>query len=83
MKQMEIDSLINCCVDYFDGARYTVNHIGKYRSLWRNSIVRYMSERSISVYSQTSSPFRHDAREERHFPENKSQLLIEIMPSDD
>ena len=51
MKQMEIDSLINCCVDYFDGAHYTVNRIGKYRSLWRNGIVRYMSERSISVYS--------------------------------
>ena len=51
MKQMEIDSLINCCVDYFDGAHYTVNRIGKYRSLWRNGIVRYMSEKSISVYS--------------------------------
>ena len=51
MKQMEIDSLINCCVDYFDGAHYTVNRIGKYRSLWRNGIVRYMSERSIRVYS--------------------------------
>ena len=51
MKQMEINSLISCCVDYFENACYTANRISKYRSLWRNGIVRYMKEKSITMYS--------------------------------
>lgn len=53
MKQKEINELIDCCVSYFNSACYTVKRVDKYRSLWRNGIVKFMKEKSISIYTST------------------------------
>ncbi|MCL3854231.1 MULTISPECIES: site-specific integrase [Bacteroidales] len=51
MKEKEINGLIDSCVHYFTNACYTVSRISKYRSLWRNGILRFMKEQSISIYT--------------------------------
>ena len=51
MKGMEIKLLIECCICYFSGACYTKNRIDKYKSLWRNGIVKYMLEKLQEVYT--------------------------------
>lgn len=51
MKQKEINDLIDNCVNYFRNACYTVKRIDKYRSLWRNGILRFMKEKSMSIYT--------------------------------
>jgi hypothetical protein len=51
MNQNEINELIGCCVNYFKNACYTVGRIDKYRSLWRNGILKFMNEKSVSIYT--------------------------------
>lgn len=51
MKQKEINDLIDSCVNYFSNACYTVKRIDKYRSLWRNGILKFMKEKSLLIYS--------------------------------
>lgn len=51
MKQKEINGLIDSCVNHFRNACYTVRRIDKYRSLWRNGILKFMKEKSLSIYT--------------------------------
>jgi len=51
MKGMEIQLLIECCINYFTGACYSSNRIGTYKSLWRNGIVKYMLQNRQAVYT--------------------------------
>lgn len=44
MKGMEIQLLVECCINYF-------NCIGTYKSLWRNGIVKYMLQNRQEVYT--------------------------------
>jgi site-specific recombinase XerD len=52
MKQNQsITALIDACTDYFEENCYTKHRIERYRSMWRNGICRYMSDRSITNYN--------------------------------
>ncbi len=72
--QQEITKLIYDCLVFFSSNCYTQNRIDKYRSLWKNGILRYMKEKSLSLYTPslgqeyvtTCIPrdnLRHDDRE--------------------
>ena len=52
MKRMEIQKLTKCCINYFAGACYSTNRIDKYKSLWRNGIVKYMLQKRQAVIRQ-------------------------------
>ncbi len=45
--EKEINQLIQDCILFFSNNCYTQNRIDKYRSLWRNGILRYMNINSI------------------------------------
>ncbi len=51
MEQRKISDLIDSCVNYFNNACYTAKRIDKYRSLWRNGILKFMKEKSMSIYT--------------------------------
>ena len=51
MKQNQsIPTLIENCIDYFEQNCYTRHRIERYKSMWKNGICRYMSERDIKNY---------------------------------
>lgn len=51
MQEVNILELTEKCVTYFHEHCYTKNRISVYKSLWRNGIIRYMSENGIEKYS--------------------------------
>lgn len=53
MEHEEINELIESCINYFNNACYTTKRIDKYRSLWRNGILKFMKEKSMSIYTPT------------------------------
>jgi len=72
--QQEITKLIQDCLLFFSSNCYTQNRIDKYRSLWKNGILRYMKEKSLSLYTPSLGQeyvttyiprdnLRHDDRE--------------------
>ena len=72
--QQEITKLIYDCLSFFSSNCYTQNRIDKYRSLWKNGILRYMKEKSLSLYTPSLGQeyvttyiprdnLRHDDRE--------------------
>lgn len=51
MKQNQtITDLIDACTGYFEQNCYTKQRIERYKSMWRNGICHYMSDRSITNY---------------------------------
>lgn len=53
MEHKEINELIESCINYFTNASYTTKRIDKYRSLWRNGILKFMKENTMSIYTPT------------------------------
>lgn len=51
MKEVNIKELTTLCVKYFRENCYTENRIYVYKCLWRNGIIRYMSDNGIENYS--------------------------------
>lgn len=51
MQEVNILKLTERCVKFFLEHCYTKNRIYVYKSLWRNGIIRYMSEKGIESYS--------------------------------
>src|SRR5690606_12738343 len=45
-----ITTLIGDCISYFDQNCYTRNRIERYKSMWKNGISHYMSDRGIQHY---------------------------------
>ena len=51
MEEVKILELTERCVKYFQKHCYTSNRITVYKALWRNGIIRYMSQKGIESYS--------------------------------
>ena len=51
MEEVKILELTERCIKYFQKQCYTWNRIAVYKSLWRNGIIRYMSQKGIESYS--------------------------------
>lgn len=51
MEGVNILELTERCIKYFQRQCYTRNRITVYKSLWRNGIIRYMSQKGIESYS--------------------------------
>ena len=51
MEEVKIFELTERCIKYFQKQCYTRNRITVYKSLWRNGIIRYMSQKGIESYS--------------------------------
>ena len=51
MEEVKILELTERCIKYFQRQCYTRNRITVYKSLWRNGIIRYMSQKGIESYS--------------------------------
>ena len=51
MEEVKILELTERCIKYFQEQCYTRNRITVYKSLWRNGIIRYMSQKGIESYS--------------------------------
>ena len=51
MEEVNILELTERCIKYFQRQCYTRNRITVYKSLWRNGIIRYMSQKDIESYS--------------------------------
>ena len=51
MEEVNILELTERCIKYFQRQCYTRNRITVYKSLWRNGIIRYMSQKGIESYS--------------------------------
>ena len=51
MEEVNILELTERCIKYFQKQCYTRNRITVYKSLWRNGIIRYMSQKGIESYS--------------------------------
>lgn len=51
MEEVKILELTEQCVKYFQEQCYTKNRITVYKALWRNGIIRYMSQKGIESYS--------------------------------
>ena len=51
MKEMEINELIDYCVNYFGNACYTRQRIYKYKMLWKKGILCFMAEKTLVMYS--------------------------------
>lgn len=45
-----ITTLIEDCIGYFEQNCYTRHRIERYKSMWRNGLCRYMSDRGITSY---------------------------------
>lgn len=51
MEEVNILELTERCIKYFQRQCYTRNRITVYKSLWRNGIISYMSQKGIENYS--------------------------------
>ena len=51
MEEVKILELMERCIKYFQKQCYTRNRITVYKSLWRNGIISYMSQKGIESYS--------------------------------
>ena len=51
MEEVKILELTERCIKYFQKQCYTRNRITVYKSLWRNGIISYMSQKGIKSYS--------------------------------
>ena len=51
MEEVKILELTERCIKYFQKQCYTRNRITVYKSLWRNGIISYMSQKGIESYS--------------------------------
>ena len=51
MEEVKIFELTERCIKYFQKQCYTRNRITVYKSLWRNGIISYMSQKGIESYS--------------------------------
>ena len=51
MEEVNILELTERCIKYFQRQCYTRNRITVYKSLWRNGIIRYMSQKGMESYS--------------------------------
>ena len=51
MEEVKILELTERCIKYFQEHNYTESRISRYKSLWRNGIIHYMSQRGIESYS--------------------------------
>ena len=51
MEEVKILELTERCIKYFQKQCYTRNIITVYKSLWRNGIISYMSQKGIESYS--------------------------------
>ena len=51
MEEVKILELTERCIKYFQRQCYTRNRITVYKSLWRNGIISYMSQKGIESYS--------------------------------
>ena len=51
MKEVEINELIDCCVNYFENACYTRRRIYNYKMLWKKGILCFMAEKTVMMYS--------------------------------
>ena len=51
MEEVKILELTERCVRYFQNHCYTSSRISVYKALWRNGIIRYMSQKGIENYS--------------------------------
>lgn len=51
MEEVKILELTERCIKYFQKQCYTRNRITVYKSLWRNGIISYMSQKGIENYS--------------------------------
>jgi site-specific recombinase XerD len=51
MKEVEIQNLIRQCVAFFEENNYTRKRIEKYKSLWKNGIVKFMKANSFVLYN--------------------------------
>jgi hypothetical protein len=51
MEEVKILELTERCIKYFQEHCYTSNRITVYKALWRNGIIRYMSQKGIESYS--------------------------------
>ena len=51
MEEVNILELTERCIKYFQKQCYTRNRITVYKSLWRNGIISYMSQKGIESYS--------------------------------
>ena len=51
MEEVNILELTERCIKYFQRQCYTRNRITVYKSLWRNGIISYMSQKGIESYS--------------------------------
>lgn len=53
MKEVEIQNLIGQCITFFEDHNYTKNRISKYKSLWKNGIVKFMKAKGLILYNST------------------------------
>lgn len=72
--ERDINKLIQDCLQFFSNNCYTQHRIDKYRSLWKNGILRYLKEKEQTHYTPSlgqqyitdcipSDNVRHDDRE--------------------
>lgn len=52
-KNQTISTLIEDCIGYFEQNCYTRHRIERYKSMWKNGICRYMSDRDIKSYDSS------------------------------
>lgn len=51
MEEQKIHSLIARCEAFFCENCYTENRITRYKEMWRNGILKFMTERKLTMYS--------------------------------
>lgn len=51
MEAIKLNVLIDRCVRFFEANCYTVGRINRYKSLWRNGIVKFMDEKGTEMYT--------------------------------
>lgn len=50
-EKQTISELMNSCAQYFERESFSEARIGRYQTMWKTGIVRFMSERSILYYN--------------------------------
>lgn len=53
MKEVEVQTLIDQCITFFEEHNYTKNRISKYKILWKSGIVKLMEARGLVLYNST------------------------------
>ena len=53
MNEVKIEKLIEQCITFFQDNNYTEKRIGRYRSLWKNGITKFMREHSMTLYNRS------------------------------